>query len=99
MARCYALGEGLRLNVVEQLSMRVSGRIPGPEGSVSKILWAEAEQALQHLGMKVAGAAAVTGDAPERLFAYFRSRPVSVYGGSMQIQRNILSRYMLGLPR
>jgi len=79
--------------------MRVSGRIPGPEGSVSKILWAEAEQALQHLGMKVAGPTAVTGAAPERLFAYFRSRPVSVYGGSMQIQRNILSRYMLGLPR
>ncbi len=98
-ARCYALGEGLRLNVVEQLSMRVSGRVPGPEGSVSKILWAEAEQALQHLGMAVAGPGALLDAYPERLHAYFRSRPVSVYGGSVQIQRNILSRYQLGLPR
>ena len=98
-ARAYVQGEGLRLNVIEQLSMRVSGRIPGPEGSVSKIMWAEAEQFIAHLGLELAGADTLTGAEPERLRAYFRSRPVSVYGGSAQIQRNILSQHMLGLPR
>jgi alkylation response protein AidB-like acyl-CoA dehydrogenase len=99
LARAYVRGEGLRLNVIEQLSLRVSGRQPGPEGSVAKLLWADAEQALQHLAMDMAGADALTGYKPERLDAYFRSRVVSVYGGSSQIQKNILARSALGMPR
>ncbi len=99
LADAYVRGEGLRLNVIEQLSMRVSGRPPGPEGSVAKLLWADAEQSLQHLAMDIAGADALTGRMPERLEAYFRSRPVSVYGGSAQIQKNILAQSSLGMPR
>ena len=99
IAHAYVRGEGLRLNVIEQLSMRVSGREPGPEGSVAKLLWADAEQTLQHLAMDLAGADALTGRKPERLEAYFRSRPVSVYGGSAQIQKNILALSALGMPR
>jgi alkylation response protein AidB-like acyl-CoA dehydrogenase len=99
IAHAYVRGEGLRLNVIEQLSMRVGGRQPGPEGSVAKLLWADAEQTLQHLAMDLAGADALTGRKPERLEAYFRSRPVSVYGGSSQIQKNILAQAALGLPR
>ena len=99
LADAYVRGEGLRLNVIEQLSMRVSGRQPGPEGSVAKLLWAEAEQNLQHLAMDIVGADALTGRAPERLEAYFRSRPVSVYGGTAQIQKNILALSALGMPR
>jgi alkylation response protein AidB-like acyl-CoA dehydrogenase len=99
LADAYVRGEGLRLNVIEQLSMRVSGRQPGPEGSVAKLLWADAEQNLQHLAMDIAGADALTGRDHERLEAYFRSRPVSVYGGSAQIQKNILALSALGMPR
>jgi alkylation response protein AidB-like acyl-CoA dehydrogenase len=99
LADAYVRGEGLRLNVIEQLSMRVSGRQPGPEGSVAKLLWADAEQNLQHLAMDIAGADAVTGRDPERLDAYFGSRPVSVYGGTAQIQKNILAQAALGMPR
>jgi alkylation response protein AidB-like acyl-CoA dehydrogenase len=79
--------------------MRVSGREPGPEGSVAKLLWADAEQTLQHLAMNLAGADALVGRSPERLEGYFRSRPVSVYGGSAQIQKNILALSALGMPR
>ena len=99
LARAYVRLEGLRLNVAEQLSMRVSGRQPGPEGSVAKLLWAEAEQALAHTAMNLVGADALTGRDPDRLDAYFRSRPVSVYGGTSQIQKNILALQALGLPR
>ncbi|HEX4217201.1 MAG TPA: acyl-CoA dehydrogenase family protein, partial [Acidimicrobiales bacterium] len=67
LARAYVRGEAMRLNVVEQLSMWVSGREPGPEGSVGKLLWADAEQTLQHLAMDIAGADALTGRRPERL--------------------------------
>ncbi len=99
LAQAYVYGEAQRLNVIEQLSKRVSGHLPGPEASVSKQLWTQAEQYLQHLGMDLAGAAALTGDAPERLHDYLQSRPISVYGGSAQIQRNLLAQRVLGLPR
>jgi alkylation response protein AidB-like acyl-CoA dehydrogenase len=99
LARAYVRLEGLRLNVAEQLSMRVSGHVPGPEGSVAKLLWAEAEQELQHTAMHLVGADALTGKHRERLEGYFRSRPVSVYGGTSQIQKNILALQALGLPR
>jgi alkylation response protein AidB-like acyl-CoA dehydrogenase len=99
LAEAYVKGEGLRLNVIEQLSMRVSGREAGPEGSVAKLLWADAEQRLQHLAMDLAGADALTGRMPDTLEAYFHSRPVSVYGGTAQIQKNILAQSALGMPR
>jgi alkylation response protein AidB-like acyl-CoA dehydrogenase len=99
LARAYVRLEGLRLNVAEQLSMRVSGHVPGPEGSVAKLLWAEAEQELQHTAMNLVGADALTGKHKERLEGYFRSRPVSVYGGTAQIQKNILALQALQLPR
>lgn len=99
LSRAYVLGEALRLNVAQQLSMRVSGQQPGPEGSVGRLLWSEAEQSLYHLALWLAGADALTGAAPRWLTGYFRSRPVSVYGGSSQIQRNLLAWHMLRMPR
>jgi alkylation response protein AidB-like acyl-CoA dehydrogenase len=99
LARAYMQGEVLRLNAAYQLSLRVSGRPPGPEGSVAKLLWAETEQALQHLVLDLVGADVVTDRGAEWLRSYFRSRPVSVYGGTSQIQRNLLSQRILGMPR
>ena len=99
LARAYVYGEAQRLNVAEQLSKRVSGHLPGPEASVSKQLWTQAEQYLQHVAMDLIGADALTGAAPSRLHDYFQSRPISVYGGTAQIQRNLLAQRVLGLPR
>jgi alkylation response protein AidB-like acyl-CoA dehydrogenase len=99
LAKAYVYGEAQRLNVIEQLSKRVSGHLPGPEASVSKQLWTQAEQYLQHLAMDLVGADGLTGAAPERLAEYFYSRPISVYGGTAQIQRNLLAQRVLGLPR
>jgi alkylation response protein AidB-like acyl-CoA dehydrogenase len=99
LAKAYVYGEAQRLNVIEQLSKRVSGHLPGPEASVSKQLWTQAEQYLQHVAMDLVGADALTGAAPDRLADYFSSRPVSVYGGTAQIQRNLLAQRVLGLPR
>jgi alkylation response protein AidB-like acyl-CoA dehydrogenase len=66
---------------------------------VAKLLWAETEQSLQHLALDLVGADVVTDRGAEWLRSYFRSRPVSVYGGTAQIQRNLLSQRILGMPR
>ncbi|MEH6348805.1 MULTISPECIES: acyl-CoA dehydrogenase family protein [Pseudomonas] len=98
LARAHVDIEALSLNVAQQLSSRLAGRDPGPEGSVGKLLWSRAAQYTMHVALDVLGADALTGSAPGWLAEYFTSRPVSVYGGSSQIQKNILAR-MLDMPR
>ena len=99
LAMAYVRGEALRLNVVEQLSARVDGRGAGEEGSISKMLWIDAEQGLNHMAMELLREQALLGAEPVWLERYFSSRPVSVYGGTAQIQKNILAQRVLGLPR
>lgn len=98
LARCYIRGEALRLNVLEQLSARSAGGTPGSEGSVAKMLWIDAEQSLQRLAMNLLGADVLTGREPEWLAGYLASRQTSIYGGTAQIQKNILAQRVLGMP-
>ncbi len=99
LAMAYVRGEALRLNVVEQLSARQAGHVTGAEGSVAKMLWIDAEQAIAHLALELLGAPVLLGAEPEWLARYFSSRPVSVYGGTAQIQKNILAQRVLSMPR
>jgi len=81
------------------MSLRESDRPPGMEGSVTKLLWPAAVQEIEHVALDVVGPDAVTGVRPGWWSSYFRSRPASVYGGTEQIQRNIVSQRLLGMPR
>jgi alkylation response protein AidB-like acyl-CoA dehydrogenase len=62
-------------------------------------LWTETEQELAHLALDILGPDAVTGNDDGWLGRYLRTRPLSVYGGSSQIQRNLLAWRVLGMPR
>ena len=69
-----------------------------------KILWSRWHQQLGELAMDVQGApSAVAGgetcdlDEWQRLFLF--SRADTIYGGSDEIQRNIIASRALGLPR
>jgi len=79
------------------------GTAPGTEASISKLLWATWHQRLGELAVDVAGpSATLTGpdyglsDA-QRLFLHTRAD--TIYGGSNEIQRNIIAERGLGLPR
>ena len=99
IARVYVIGEALRLNVLEQLSERAAGKPPGPEGSVARLLLTRAEQAIRTLELELAGAAAFTDPAETAFASYLRSRTISIFGGTSEIQKNILATQVLGLPR
>ena len=99
LAWAYVLGEVLNYDSLKQLSLRVSGRMPGPEGSVGKLLWSSTVQEIEHVALDVVGPDAVTGVRDGWWASYFRSRPTSVFGGTEQIQRNLLAQRLLGMPR
>jgi alkylation response protein AidB-like acyl-CoA dehydrogenase len=99
LAWAYVMGEVLHYDVVKQMSLRESDRPPGMEGSVTKLLWPIAVQEIEHVALDVVGPDAVTGRREGWWSSYFRSRPASVYGGTEQIQRNIVSQRLLGMPR
>jgi alkylation response protein AidB-like acyl-CoA dehydrogenase len=95
----------VELKVMRYTALRMlSNDKPGAEASVSKLLWAPWHQRLGELSMAVRGAASLETDSDtgelddlQRLFLF--SRADTIYGGSNEIQRDILARRMLGLPR
>ena len=75
--------------------------LPGQD-SVSKLLWANWHRDLGELAMEIRGKAGLVladneFDEWQRLFLF--SRADTIYGGSNEVQRNIIAERVLGLPR
>ena len=106
LARAHIGLEIMRLNALRTLAGSERGTL-GREATVAKLCWATAHRDLGELAMDVLGAdATVLGEAGpggydpgalQRLFLF--SRADTIYGGSNQIQRNIIGERALGLPR
>ena len=78
---------------------------PGPEGSITKLVGTELRQKRFELGMKVAGAQGLGWEGPgfeeddlKYTRDWLRTRASTIEGGSSEIQRNIVSKHVLGLP-
>ena len=73
------------------------------QDNIAKLVWANWHKSLGQLAMDVLGLDGLTAAAPDeltewqRLFLFTRSD--TIYGGSDEIQRNILAERVLGLPR
>ncbi len=80
------------------------GESLGPEVSMLKIFQSELFQRISELGLEVAGEDSALlqpfAEDPELHPAgiFIQSRPTTIYGGSNEIQRNILAKSVLGLP-
>src|SRR5262249_60208913 len=78
---------------------------PGPESSVIKIVGCELLQTLTDLLIEAAGGLA-SADKPvgsnfgevDVAAAFLQSRRATIYGGSSEIQRNVIARRVLNLP-
>ena len=104
----------MRLRAVEMGNFRTLaaaqlGRAPGPESSILKIAGTDLQQALTELAMDALGHGAQgwAGAPKEALrdheasvaseFCYLRA--ATIYGGSNEIQKNIIAKNILGLPQ
>ncbi|NIJ12893.1 alkylation response protein AidB-like acyl-CoA dehydrogenase [Saccharomonospora amisosensis] len=89
------------LEVMRAHALRTLGDPAPGVAEVSKLVWANWHRELGELAMLVRGAAGLVAD-PEldewqRLFLFTRAD--TIYGGSNEIQRNIIAERVLGLPR
>jgi alkylation response protein AidB-like acyl-CoA dehydrogenase len=74
---------------------------PGQD-NVSKLLWANWHRELGEIAMEIQGKAGLTltdGDFDTWQKLYLFTRADTIYGGSNEIQRNIIAERVLGLPR
>ena len=95
----------LEITNLRVLSAERAKQAPGPEASILKIKGTEIQQAIAELMMQAVGAYAlpfgqqdVGPDYAANLGAgYCNLRKLSIFGGSNEIQKNIISQMILGL--
>ncbi|MBY0448619.1 MAG: acyl-CoA dehydrogenase family protein [Hyphomonadaceae bacterium] len=102
----------LKMTELRVLASEQAGQGPGPESSILKIKGTELQQRVSELFLEAAGAYAAPylrdfpqdgnervspPDAADAALLYFNWRKVSIYGGSNEIQRNIIAKQVLGL--
>lgn len=90
--------ETLRLTVHRGLDTLERTGQPGPENSVTKLMWAQANQHLTQVAMDVLDTDVLLED---RGWSYemLRSKGNSIEGGTSEILKNIIAERVLGLPR
>lgn len=98
LGQAYAELRALQVKVQRSLTDRQRGALPGPEGSVDKLLMARADQVFGHTMMDLSGSEPLLTEGLE-WDIYVWSRAAGIYGGTAQIQRNIVAQRVLGLPR
>ena len=97
VGQCVVDYEVLVAHAGRRIAERRDGQVAGPESSIDKLLMTRAEQRLYETALKVFPEALL--DEPGELFGeYLYSRAASVYGGTSQIQRNIIAKRVLNLP-
>ena len=99
----------LEFTELRTLATMAAGGFPGPESSLLKIKGTELQQATQELRMEMAAyyqGVLPTDMDPEVLGhsfgsdarrAFMYGRAATIYGGSNEVQKNIIAKYVLGL--
>ncbi|MEL6791136.1 MAG: acyl-CoA dehydrogenase family protein [Pseudomonadota bacterium] len=101
----------LEYTELRSLANEEAGKGPGAESSILKIRGTEIQQRISHLAVKAAGSYALPFQrdlghnefpaGPDHTVhaaaTYFNYRKTSIYGGSNEIQRNIIAKAVLGL--
>ena len=109
MARLEIDLKALEITELRILSAVSGGGNPGPESSILKINTTQLEQGINELSVDVLGYRGfpmnpVPGGSPNRpdfissvVPRYLNNRAASIFGGSQEVQRNIIAKMVLGL--
>jgi alkylation response protein AidB-like acyl-CoA dehydrogenase len=98
LGELHLKAEIIRLTAYRGLTATEKYGQPGPEGSLTKWMWSEANQQLTQFAADLLGPAALESGTP---WAYelLRARGNSIEGGTTEILKNIVAERVLGLPK
>ncbi|MDX6615189.1 MAG: hypothetical protein QOD60_280 [Solirubrobacterales bacterium] len=98
MAKLKISIEAMRFGALRALTATMKNGIPGPEGSLSKLQWADTNQSLTELAGDILGIEALE---PGGTWSYrlLRARANSIEGGTTEVLKNIVAERVLGLPK
>lgn len=100
LAQLYIEIEAMRLNGQRVMAGVLRGEVPGPEGSINKLMWSEVNQRVADTAMELLGPAALVADTDGRwTHRFLRARANTIEGGTSEVLRSILAERVLGLPR
>jgi alkylation response protein AidB-like acyl-CoA dehydrogenase len=106
LAEAYVEIRLFHLHNLRSVSRLARGEDPGPEGSALKLYWSEMSKRFHETAMAVLGESAPLwkgasgnpGDGRwQRSWLYYLAS--SIFGGTNEIQRNVIGERVLGLPR
>ncbi len=106
IANAYIEVMVLKYHGLRNFSGQLQGGVPGPEGSIGKLLWSEPNQRLTEnaIGMQGPNSQIMAGT-PWSIHDGFwqhdflRSKGNTIEAGTSEIQRNIIGERVLGLPK
>jgi alkylation response protein AidB-like acyl-CoA dehydrogenase len=106
LAQFYIDVESMKYLAYRNFSRLQRGGTPGPEGSISKLLWSELNQRMQEFAMVLQGPrSALTEDSSYIVdhgrwqYGLMRSRGNTIEEGTSEVQRSIIAERLLGLPK
>jgi alkylation response protein AidB-like acyl-CoA dehydrogenase len=104
IAREWIEMQAIRYTNLRSLTSLVKTGIPGPEGSIGKLVWSENNQRLTKLALEILGSHAQLTDGGGYADGYWqyqqlRSRGNTIEAGTSEILRNIVAERVLGLPK
>jgi hypothetical protein len=97
LAQAWMDAEAYRLFTQQQVSAEQAGRSRPGESSLNKLFWSELDIRLHELALDILGPEAELEGPWSKGFQFSLSGPI--YAGTNEVQRNIVSERLLGLPR
>ncbi len=105
LAWAYTKVQIIRYQAERINALAAAGLEPGPEASVGKMLWSEYSRRFGEIAMNIAGVESLIrpeGDSyrpNEWMGMFLGSRSGTIWGGTAEVQRNIVGERALGLPK
>ena len=106
IAKCYSDLMVLKYSGLRNFSKVFGGGVPGPEGSIGKILWSTLQVNIAELAMEIQGpqnqlmpGSPLTIDDGIFQYSYLYSKGMVIAAGTTEVMKNIIGERVLGLPK
>ena len=106
LGQAYVEVMALSYHGLRNLSSQLKGEVPGPEGSIGKLLWSEPNQRICEAAIGMQGLSGqIMRSTPWTIqdgfwqYHFLRSKGNTIEGGTSEIQWNIIGERALGLPK